>query len=109
MVKRKTADSRFRRAVKAIAAWCRLHRHLPIREQYETLARKLQGHYQYYGVIGNLPSLQRFHYVVVCLWRKWLSRRHRRGQLAWSRYLGLLRIFVLPWPRPPVLPSAARP
>ena len=106
VVKRKTAGSRFRRAVRRIAAWCRLNRHRPMREQAQTLAQKLRGHYQYYGVIGNLRCLQRFHYAVVCLWRKWLSRRKRRGQLPWARYLGLLRVFALPWP---VSPSAAKP
>ena len=106
VVKRTTADSRFRRAVGKIAAWCRLNRHRPMREQAQTLAQKLRGHYRYYGVIGNLRSLQRFHYAVVCLWRKWLSRRKRRGQLPWSKYLALLRVFVLPWP---VSPSAAKP
>src|SRR6266404_6591246 len=81
VVKRKTADSRFHRAVKRIAAWCRLHRHLPIAEQYRALARKLQGHFAYYGgVIGNIRCLHRFRYEVMRLWRKWLSRRRRRGQ-----------------------------
>jgi hypothetical protein len=106
VVKRKTAGSRFRRAVRRIAAWCRLNRHRPMREQAQTLAQKLRGHYQYSGVSGNLRCLQRFHYAVVCLWRKWLSRRKRRGQLPWAKYLGLLRVFVLPWP---VSPSAAKP
>jgi len=106
VVKRKTADSRFHRAVKKIAEWCRLNRHRPIPEQARTLAQKLRGHYQYYGVIGNLGSLQRFQYVVVHLWRKWLSRRNRRGYLSWTKYLGLLRVFVLPWP---TSPSAASP
>jgi RNA-directed DNA polymerase len=106
VVKRKTADSRFQRAVKRIAAWCRLNRHRSMREQAQMLAQKLRGHYQYYGVIGNLRCLQRFYYVVVCLWRKWLSRRKRRGPLPWTKYLGVLRVFVLPWP---VSPSAAKP
>jgi len=106
VVKRTTADSRFQRAVRRIADWCRRNRHRPMREQAATLAQKLRGHYRYYGVIGNLRSLQRFHYAVVCLWRKWLSRRKRRGQLPWSKYLGWLRVFVLPWP---VSPSAAKP
>jgi group II intron reverse transcriptase/maturase len=101
VVKRKTADSRFRRAVRRIADWCRLNRHRPLGEQAQTLAQKLRGHYQYYGVIGNLRCLQRFHYVVVCLWQKWLSRRKRYGQLPWTKYLRLLRVFVLPWPVPP--------
>jgi hypothetical protein len=42
VVRRKTAGSRFRRALKRIADWCRLNRHLPIREQYEALGRKLR-------------------------------------------------------------------
>lgn len=109
VVKRKTADSRFRRAIGKLAAWCRLNRHLPMRAQYEMLTRKLRGHYQYFGVIGNLSSLQRFYYEVVCLWRKWLSRRKRRGQITWSRFLGLLRIFVLPWPGARASPHAASP
>ena len=89
MVKRKTAGSRFHRAIKKIAEWCRLNRHLPIREQYQTLSQKLRGHYAYYGgVIGNLRCLQRFRYEVMRLWRKWLSRRKRRGQLAWERFNG---------------------
>jgi group II intron reverse transcriptase/maturase len=102
VVKRKTAASRLHRAIKKIAEWCRFNRHLPMRDQ----AQKLRGHYQYYGVIGNLRCLSRFHYAVVCLWRKWLSRRKRRGQLPWAKYLRLLRVFALPWP---VSPSAVKP
>jgi RNA-directed DNA polymerase len=109
VVKRKTADSRLRRAIRTIAVWCRLNRHLPIREQYQALTQKLRGHYQYYGVIGNKGSLQRYYYAVVCLWRKWLSRRKRRGQCPWKWFLGLLRVFVLPWPRAGASPHAASP
>ena len=110
VVKRKTAGSRFHRAVKAIAAWCRLNRHLPIREQHRVLCLKLRGHFLYYGgVIGNLRCLQRFRYEVVRLWRKWLSRRKRRGPLLWERFNGLLRVLQLPWPASWVPPCAASP
>ena len=109
VVKRKTAGNRFHRAVKKIAEWCRLNRHLPVREQCEMLTRKLRGHYQYYGVLDNRSSLQRFYYEVVCQWRKWLSRRKRRGQLSWAGYLGLLRVFVLPKPLTQAFSGAARP
>jgi len=109
VVKRKTADSRFHRALGKIAQWCRLNRHLPIREQCEALARKLRGHYQYYGVIGNKGCQQRFYYEVVCLWRKWLSRRKRRGQWSWARFNRLLKVLVLPWPRGWVPPHVASP
>ncbi len=109
VVKRRTAGSRFRRAIRKIAEWCRRNRHLPVREQYKALAQKLRGHFMYYGVIGNRDCLSRFRYEVTRLWRKWLSRRHRRGQWSWERLNGLLRRFVLPWPAARGHPCAASP
>jgi RNA-directed DNA polymerase len=110
VVKRKTAGSRFHRAIKRIGAWCRLNRHLSIREQYATLCLKLQGHYAYYGaVMGNLRCQQRFRFEVVRLWRKWLSRRKRRGQLPWAHFNRLLKVLRLPWPSGWVTPCAASP
>ncbi len=110
VVKRKTAGSRFHRAVKRIAVWCRLNRHLPIREQYRALARKLQGHFAYYGgVIGNTRCQHRLRYEVMRLWRKWLSRRRRRGQWPWERFNRLLKVLVLPWPRAWVPPCVVNP
>ena len=110
MVKRKTAGSRFRRAVKKIADWCRKNRHLPIAEQYQALKQKLQGHYTYYGgLIGNTRCLNNFRYEVMRLWRKWLSRRHRRGQWSWARFDELLKVLVLPWPRGWVPPCVVNP
>jgi RNA-directed DNA polymerase len=98
VVKRKTAPSRFRRAVKMIAQWCRRHRHRPVAEQHRTLWQKLQGHFAYYGITGNGKALQRLRYVVARLWRKWLSRRHRRGTIPWPRFQALLRRYPLPPP-----------
>jgi RNA-directed DNA polymerase len=110
VVKRKTAGSRFQRALKTIAVWCRLNRHLSLVEQHRALARKLQGHFAYYGgLIGNLRCLQRFRYEVMRLWRKWLSRRHRRGQWSWARLNQLLKVLVLPWPRGWVQPCVVNP
>jgi RNA-directed DNA polymerase len=110
VVKRKTAGSRLDRAIKKIAEWCRLNRHLPFEEQYQTLSQKLRGHYLYYGgLIGNLRCLQNFRYEVMRLWRKWLSRRKRRGRWSWARFNGLLKRFKLPWPCAWVSPCAASP
>jgi RNA-directed DNA polymerase len=109
VVKRKTAGSRFHRAVKKIGEWCRRNRHKPLGEQHQSLWQKLRGHFAYYGVIGNLVCLQRFRYEVVRLWRKWLSRRKRRGQFPWSRLNGLLKALPLPWPQARASPGAASP
>lgn len=110
VVKRKTAGSRFRRAVQRIAAWCRRNRHLPLGEQYRVLRRKLRGHFAYYGgVIGNVRWLQRFRHEALRLWRKWLSRRRRRGQFPWERLNRLLGVLVLPWPPHWVSPPVVNP
>ena len=57
-MKRKTAEDRFRRSLKSMAQWCREHRHLPIKEQWAALTAKLRGHFAYYGITGNIASLE---------------------------------------------------
>ena len=99
VVKRKTASSRFSRAVKSIAQWCRDHRHLPVSEQQIKLRQKLHGHYAYYGIRGNYAALSRFKFEVHRCWHKWLNRRNRQRELLWSRFNALLRRHPLPNPR----------
>jgi group II intron reverse transcriptase/maturase len=96
VVKRKTAHGRLSRAHKKIAQWCRLHRHDPIAAQHQTLSHKLRGHFGYYGITGNGVAIQRFRDGVVRIWRKWLSRRRRRGYLSWTTFGRLLKRYVLP-------------
>jgi group II intron reverse transcriptase/maturase len=96
VVKRKTAQGRLSRALKMVAQWCRLHRHRPIAEQHRTLVQKLRGHFAYYGITGNGMALQGFRDAVVRMWRKWLSRRRRRGFLSWTTFVRLLGRYPLP-------------
>lgn len=96
VVKRKTASSRFRRAVQAIALWCQRNRHRPIREQHTTLCQKLRGHFGYYGITGNSSRLSSFRTVATRLWYKWLSRRKRNPRPPWAWFTRLLERFPLP-------------
>ena len=96
IVKRKTAKDRFRRALARVAQWCKWHRHDAVRVQHIGLVRKLNGHFNYFGIIGNADALERFRYEVGRLWHKWLSRRSQRGSLSWERFNGLLERFRLP-------------
>jgi group II intron reverse transcriptase/maturase len=99
VVKRKTAKDRFQRALAKVGQWCELHRHDPVRTQRTALARKLTGHFNYYGIIGNVEALGRFRYEVCRVWHKWLSRRSQRGSLTWERFNGILERLTLPAPR----------
>ena len=49
----KTRQARLRRSIQAIADWCRRYRHLPVKEQHAALTRRIQGHFNYFGVNGN--------------------------------------------------------
>jgi RNA-directed DNA polymerase len=96
ILKRKTAASRFTRAIKTINQWCRLHRHDPIAEQHKMLCQNLRGHAGYYGIAGNCPALSRFRFKAICIWRKWLMRRRRAWRVSWDWFRGLLARFPLP-------------
>jgi RNA-directed DNA polymerase len=111
IVRRSTAKDRFRRALRRIADWCRVHRHDDPRAQQQALALKLRGHYGYYGITGNLRALQRLQYEATRAWRKWLSRRSQRARVNWVRMHALLGRYPLPPPRiaRPYTPRAANP
>jgi group II intron reverse transcriptase/maturase len=96
VVKRQTAPSRFRRALRQIAAWCRLNRHQPLAVQHQALCQKLRGHCAYYGITGNSFALSRFRRAVQGLWRKWLCRRRRGGYVSWPAFARLLERFPFP-------------
>lgn len=98
VVKRKTAKSRYRRALKRANEWCRTYRHYPVGWQHEKLVSKLRGHYEYYGITGNFEALAKVQHGVKQLWWKWLSRRSEKGRLSRARYKRLLERYPLPAP-----------
>jgi RNA-directed DNA polymerase len=100
-VKRKTAKARFRRSLKVIAEWCRVHRHRPLPEQWAALTAKLRGHYAYYGITGNSRCLGSFRHHAGRAWQKWLSRRSGRARIPWERFGALERRYPLPPARLP--------
>lgn len=96
VVQRKTAKSRLSRALRRVRQWCRAHRHDKVADQQRALSRKLRGHYAYYGITGNGKAISAFAYEVVCIWRKWLSRRSHAGRLTWEAFHRLLQRYPLP-------------
>jgi len=94
-----TMKKRLKRGIKAIADWCRAHRHDPMEHQQRMLNAKLRGHYQYYGRPTNYRSLGRFYRAVRRLWRKRLNRRTRGKPLSWQRFVKLLARYPLLPPR----------
>lgn len=92
----KTASSRLKRAIKAVSEWCRKYMHEPIREQRKTLAMKLKGHCEYYGLTGNSRSLQKYRVELVKAWRNWLDRRSSHAKMTWDKMRKLLTHHPIP-------------
>ena len=86
VVRRRTAKSRFARALKSIHQWCREYRHRKMREQIDIIRRKLRGHYAYYAIQGNYKSISRFRKEALYIWYKWLCRRTRNCEGMTGRF-----------------------
>ena len=95
----KTRSSRQGRAVRKIYDFCRRHRHESVPEQHEALKRRIQGHFNYFGVNDNTRCLSSLLHRVKRAWYKWLNRRSQRSRLNWERFTDLVRDYPLPRPR----------
>ena len=58
---RSTSQARIESASlnRAVAEWCRRHRHHEVQAQHAALKRRLVGHFNYFGVNGNARSMMR--------------------------------------------------
>jgi len=63
------------------------------------LTAKLRGHYQYYGVSGNMRGIARYYRLAQRMVWKWLNRRSQRKSFSWAGFLTYLRHYPLPQPR----------
>lgn len=95
----KTRSASLRRIIRSVYDWCRRHRHQSVKEQHAALTRRIQGHFNHFGVSGNFRSLLLVLEQARRTWYKWLCRRSQRKRLTWERFADLLRDFPLPKPR----------
>ena len=99
VIKRRTSRKRFNRTAKALWAWCRKNRHLPLPDQCRILNAKLRGHYQYYGVRNNYAQLSTILVILERAWYYWLNKRRRHPDYNWSEFRELLTKYPLPRPK----------
>ena len=99
VVKKKTAKHKLKGAVRRVFNWCKENRDKPIKDQWQTLNRKVKGHYGFYGITHNFRSLQVFLHQAQRSWHYWLNRRSRRRDMSWDRFKLLLERWPLAQPR----------
>lgn len=92
----KTRTASLRRFIVTVADWCRSHRHEPVKEQHAALTRRIAGHFNYFGINGNVRCLRHVQRVCGVVWHKWLNRRSQRARKNWDQFNDLLRTHPLP-------------
>ena len=86
-LKRKTSKKRLRRALVEINQWLRQERNTrKLPDLWQAIARKMRGHFNYFGVTDNSRSLMQFRRGVYRLLFKWLNRRSQRRSFTWKNF-----------------------
>jgi RNA-directed DNA polymerase len=98
-MKRVTSRKKFRAKVAGFKTWIKKARTQPISAIWATAGRKLEGHYNYYGVTDNSVGIRRYYEAVKRLLVKWLRRRSQRHRLDWEKFNRMLIRHPLPRPR----------
>jgi hypothetical protein len=98
-VKRRTATKKHQAAMQRLRDWIRQHRAKPLRQMLRRLKAKLQGTWNYYGLIGNYRRMKLLYKEVCRALYKWLNRRSQRRSLTWPEVDRLLARFQIPSPR----------
>ena len=79
--------------------WVKTHRHQKLSRTLATLKAKLQGTWNYYGLIGNFRRMQLLYNAACRALYKWVNRRSQRKSLTWPAVNRLLARFQVPPPR----------
>jgi RNA-directed DNA polymerase len=102
-VMQRTARKRLQSACRRIKDWIKQNRHLKGIKFITALNRRLRGHYNYYGVVGNLRSLSRFYKWAVGCAFKWLNRRGgKRKSFTWNVFRNAIERLGIARPQLPV-------
>lgn len=100
MVKVKTSRKRMIRATSNMNGWLKTIRNkVETKEIWKTLALKLTGHYQYYGISGNIEGIKRYYHKTLQQTRKWLNRRSRKKSWNFQEFRKYLTENPLPIPK----------
>ncbi len=100
MMGHKTAKGRLKGKLKMVNEALKKSRHIrTLREWWDWLEKVLRGHYGYFGINGNLPSLSQYYNTVLRLVFKWLNRRSQKKSMTWKKFLEYLAWNPLPKPR----------
>ena len=100
IVRLRTAKTKFRLALQAIKQWIKTAgKRMCTSSLMLRLRCKLQGHFNYYGVCGNIGKLNAFYRQAIRTVYKWLNRRSQRKSCNWRGFNEMLKYYDIPRPK----------
>ena len=97
-VKRITSQKKLKVKRQVVKKWLRENMHTPIKTLIERLNRKLKGHYNYYGIIGNSKALNNFRFYVLGRLKATLDSRGARS-MSYEEFQRILAFYPVVVPR----------
>lgn len=97
--KRRTATQKHLAAMQRLREWIKTHRHEKTPHLMKRLKAKLEGTWNYYGLIGNYRRMKLLYEAARRSLYKWLHRRSQRKSLGWRGIHRLLERFQVCAPR----------
>ena len=98
-VKRKTSQKKLKAKRQIVKKWLRENMHTPIKMLIDKLNRKLQGHYNYYGIIGNYEAMHDFREYVLDRLKATLSRRGASKDVTEEVFRKLIKAYPVAMPK----------
>jgi hypothetical protein len=95
-VLRQTMRKRWQAKLVDVTAELRRRLHDPVPEQGAYLRSVVMGHFRYYGVPMNGPTLGAFRYAIGRIWCRVLRRRSQRHRVNWNRMRRLISRWLPP-------------
>jgi RNA-directed DNA polymerase len=99
MIKRRTSRKKLRASLNRFTQWARQCRNFRLRKIFKLLNVKLIGYYNYYGVIGNFASLQKFFFLAMRIMYKWLNRRSQKRSFCYNVFNQIVKFYHIEKPR----------
>jgi group II intron reverse transcriptase/maturase len=111
-LRRRTTGKKFTGALTNLKEWLQKNRHERVSSIAAGIRKRLLGHFNYYGVIGNATRLGAFWIAVQRVWFQQLNRRSQRRSYNWTGFNQMWKNLGMPEPRVverPYVPPGSEP
>lgn len=99
LVKHKTSVKKLKLKRQEYKVWIKENMHNFIGDIIETIKKKLQGHYNYYGINGNSEDIGKYHWYVHFTTFKYLNRRHQKRSMSYELFCRIWKGMNVPLPK----------